>query len=102
MHFGDVTSLRKEFRVWNEYLVDDRIFVSARLMTDEIRPKTLHADKVRSNAEICGISWIGRYFLEEIDRLATINKLSQHGILRIDSQMFVKRGREERETCLFN
>lgn len=39
MHFGDATSLRKEFRVWNEYLVDDRIFVSARLMTDEIRPK---------------------------------------------------------------
>lgn len=39
MHFGDVTSLRKEFRVWNGYLVDDRIFVSARLMTDEIRPK---------------------------------------------------------------
>lgn len=102
MHFGDVTSLRKESRVWNEYLVDDRIFVSARQMTDEIRPKTLHADKVRSNAEICGISWIGRYFLEEIDRLATINKLSLHGILRIDSQMFVKRGREERETCLFN
>lgn len=64
--------------------------------------KTLHADKVRSNAEICGISWIGRYFLEEIDRLATINKLSLHGILRIDSQMFVKRAREERETCLFN
>ena len=50
-----------------------------------------------SNAEICSVSQIGRYIREETDRLAcaTINKISQHGILRVESQMFVQRAREE-------
>lgn len=75
VYFGDVIFFWKEFCVWNEYFVDDRIFVFVCLMIDEIWFKIFYVDKVCSNVEICGIFWIGWYFFEEIDCLVIINKL---------------------------